>query len=110
MSNTTAKSTLLVENDPDPNNWVANQALKPWEYPEQVKGLERLRKLVHAVQSAVRSLTCPNDLLLAGKMGRMIGKQEQAVEPNQIAMFNSLSPGSAGQHPVWQDSPGNFDG
>lgn len=106
MSIKTASRAFLVEVDPDPNNWIANQALKPLEYPEQVKGLERTRKWMHAV----RALTCPNDWLLAGKMGSMIGKQEQAAEPNQIARFNNLSPGSAGQSPARQDSPGSLDG
>lgn len=106
MSITTAKSTFLVEVDPDANSGNANQALKPLEYPELVKGWERAHKLVQAA----RSLTCPNDWLLAGKMGSMIGKQEQAAEPNQIARFNNLSPGSAGQSPARQDSPGSLDG
>jgi hypothetical protein len=90
MSNTTAKSTILVENDPDLSNLIAHQTPKPLEYPEQVIGLEQLRKLVHVVQSPIRNLTLPNDLPLAGKMGRMIGKQKQALESIQTVLYNRL--------------------
>ena len=110
MRNTTAKSTLRVENDPDWSNLIANQVLKPLEYPQQVVGLEQLRKWVQVVQSHIQPLTYPNDLLLAGKMGRMIGKPKQSLETIQIALVHRLQLATAGQHPAWQDSPANFDG
>jgi hypothetical protein len=103
VSNTTTKSTSLVENDPNGSDSLPNQILKPLEYPERVAELEKLCRTAHAAQSPVQPLSFPNDLILAGKMGGMNTQQKRVLGPVQIAVFNRL-------HPAWQGSPGNFDG
>jgi len=102
MSHTSAKSTSLVESDPDGSDLIPDQVLRPLETPQQVAGREKLCKRMPAVQSSARPSTFPNDLILAGKMGGMINKQKRALETVSIVGFNRLLP-------AWQGSPGNFD-
>jgi len=103
MSNISAKSIVLLENDPGLSHMDANQDRRALQHPEQVAGTGQPGKPLHAARYPVLPLTCPNDLHLAGKMGGMTGKRKQALEPIPVTMFNGL-------HPDWQDSPGNFDG